>query len=120
MQHSVKTAGIPHSSTGSSDKAALSLSDYIRTVYKTEQGITGEAEELRRKLLDADPELAQLDARIGIDPQDIESRKILAVAYLRGGLPWSAYQLFNEIKAVAPRDFGAELGLGRIWDTWGD
>ena len=120
MQHSVKTAGIPHSSTASSDKAALSLSDYIRNVYKTEQGITGEAEELRRKLLDSDPELARLDARIGIDPQDIESRKTLAAAYLRAGLPWSAYQLFNEIKAVAPRDFEAELGLGRIWDTWGD
>ncbi len=120
MQHSVKTAGIPHSSTASSDKAALSLSDYIRNVYKTEQGITGEAEELRRKLLDSDPELAQLDARIGIDPQDIGSRKILAAAYLRGGLPWSAYQLFNEIKAVASHDFEAELGLGRIWDTWGD
>src|SRR6266516_310369 len=120
MQHSVKTAGIPHSSTGSSDKAAQSLTDYIRTVYKTEQGITGEAEELRRKLLDSDPELAQLDARIGIDPQDIGSRKILAAAYLRGGLPWSAYQLFNEIKAVASHDFEAELGLGRIWDTWGD
>jgi tetratricopeptide (TPR) repeat protein len=120
MQHSVKTGGIRHSNTGPSDKSALSLSDYIRSVYKTEQGNSVEAEELKRKLLDSDPELARLDTLIGIDPKDIESRKTLAAAYLRGGLPWSAYQLFNEIKAVAPGNFEADLGLGRIWDTWGD
>ena len=34
-------------------------------MYKTEQGSSVEAEELKRKLLDSDPKLARLDAVIG-------------------------------------------------------
>src|ERR1041384_6362925 len=94
---------------------ALPLSDYMRTVYKLSQEGAAESDELRQKLLDSNLELAQLAARVAADPKDVESRNKLADAYVKEGLPVSAYRLFSEVQALTGGDFHAELGLARIW-----
>ena len=117
----VKTGNSPYSNR-LPQKQALSLSDYIRTVYKVSQESTEEAEQLRRKFLDSNPEMALVAARVEANANDMESRKILAAAYLQQGLLSGAHQLYQEIRTAAGEglDFEAELGLARIWDKWAD
>ena len=120
MQRTVARNGAFPAPHKINDKAPLSLSDYIRTVYKISEQNTVEAEELRRKALESNPELAQIAARVAADPKDAQSRNKLAEGYLREGLLWSAYHLFHESRTLMDGNFDAEIGLARIWDKWGD
>ena len=120
MQRTVVRNGVAPLSKGITEKAPLTLSDYIRTVYKISEQNTVEAEELRRKVLDSHPELAQLAARVAADSKDVQSRNGLAEGYLREGLLWSAYYLFHESRNLTSGNFDAEIGLAQIWDKWTD
>jgi tetratricopeptide (TPR) repeat protein len=91
----------------------------MRTVYRISQEGSVEADELRQEVLDSNPELAQLAARIASDVKDVESRNTLAEAYLDRGLLKSAYALFSEALNNGS-NFRAEIGLARIWDKWQD
>jgi tetratricopeptide (TPR) repeat protein len=120
MQRTVaKNVRVP-AATRTSSKAPLSLSDYIQTVYKISEENTVEAEEARRKLLDSNPELAQLAARVAMDSKDVQSRNKLAEGYLHAGLLWSAYHLFQESRSLMDNNFDAEIGLAQTWDKWKD
>jgi len=102
-------------------RAPLSLSDYIRTVYKISQENTVEADDEQRKLLEQRPELAALAERARWNPGDVESRNELANAFLQEGNLWSAYNLFNEARNLTDgRSFHAEIGLAQVWDRWRD
>ena len=109
VQRSVVKTGSASHSSALSHKMQLSLSSYIRTVYKVEQENTGQVEEQRKKFLGTHPELAQLAASIAANAMDVEPRKTLAAAYLREGLLWNAYSLYEEIRNLVPADFDAEL-----------
>ena len=100
-------------------KAPLSISDYMRTVYRISQENSIEPDELRQKVLDSNPELAQLAARIAAGEKDVESRNTLAEAYLDHGLVRSAYALLTEA-LNGEGNFHTEIGLARIWDKWHD
>ena len=103
-----------------SAKAALPLSDYIRTVYRISQEGALEREDQRQKVLQSHPELAELASCVAADPANNECRIKLAEAYVHEGLLWSAYTLFNEALKVDGEEFRATLGLARIWDQWKD
>ncbi|HXG92292.1 MAG TPA: tetratricopeptide repeat protein [Blastocatellia bacterium] len=102
----------------SSSPAALS--EYIRTVLKISQENTASAEAVLTRLHERRPELAELARRASEDARDLASRKSLAAVYMEEGLYTFAFQLFQEIQVVAPRDSFAELGIARIWNEWND
>ncbi|MFY9556141.1 MAG: tetratricopeptide repeat protein [Blastocatellia bacterium] len=52
--------------------------------------------------------------------RDIDSRRLLAEAYLEEGLLPYAFQMYQEIRSIKPDDSLAELGVARVWDRWGD
>ncbi|MEW6130953.1 MAG: tetratricopeptide repeat protein [Acidobacteriota bacterium] len=96
------------------------LSEYIRTVLKISQENTVASEEKLAELLKAKPQLVALIQVAGANARDIQSRTLLAEAYFKAGLHRHAFQLYQEIKTIAPQDPIADLGLAKIWNEWGD
>lgn len=58
--------------------------------------------------------------RAAANGRDIDSRRLLAEAYLEDGLLPYAFQMYQEIQSIKPDDSLAELGVARIWDRRGD
>ena len=94
------------------------LSPYIRTVLKISQENTENRQALK-KFHEQRPTLEELLRHIAESPEDIESRRTLAAHYLKEGLYYSAFELYEQIRSNGFEDATAELGLARIWDTWG-
>jgi tetratricopeptide (TPR) repeat protein len=114
---------VPKSSIGTTPYQSgnpSDLSEYIRTVLKISQENTAATQEALKQLYERRPEIAALAQVIARKANDIESRHLLAAAYLQEKLYLPAFQLYQEIKAVAPEDSDAELAVARIWNEWGD
>jgi len=94
------------------------LSPYIRTVLKISQEDTENRQALK-KLHEQRPTLEELLRHIAESPEDIESRRTLAAHYLKEGLYYSAFELYEQIRSTGFEDATAERGLARIWDKWG-
>jgi len=94
------------------------LSPYIRTVFKISQEDTENRQALK-KLHEQRPLLEELLRRMAESPEDIESRRTLAAHYLKEGLYYSAFELYEQIRSTGFEDATAERGLARIWDKWG-
>jgi tetratricopeptide (TPR) repeat protein len=97
-----------------------SLSDYIRGVLKISGENTVVSEEALKQLHQRRPELADLAARIAERPRDLESRHLLATAYVEERLFGPALHLFQEVRALSPASSRAEAGIANIWREWGD
>jgi Flp pilus assembly protein TadD len=94
------------------------LAPYIRTVLKISQEDTENRQTLK-KLHARRPILEELLRHIAESPEDVESRRTLAAHYLKEGLYYSAFELYEQIRSTGLEDATAELGLARIWDEWG-
>jgi tetratricopeptide (TPR) repeat protein len=92
----------------------------MRPTLKISQENTLAVDEALKQLHDRRPELAALARHISQDPGDINSRKLLAAAYLAEQFFHQAFQLYQEIRAVVPDDAGVELSIARIWYEWGE
>ena len=94
------------------------LAPSIRTVLKISQEDTENRQTLK-KLHARRPILEELLRHIAESPEDVESRRTLAAHYLKEGLYYSAFELYEQIRSTGLEDATAELGLARIWDEWG-
>jgi len=94
------------------------LSPYIRTVLQISQEDTENRQALK-ELHEQRPALKELLRHIAESPDGIESRRTLAAHYLKEGLYYSAFELYEQIRSTGLEDATAELGLARIWDEWG-
>ena len=106
----------PASQSGSVDD----LASYIRGVLKISGENTAAESDAIEKLVASRPDLAALGKRAAADAHDVESRKLLAGEFMDRRFFASAYQLYQEVLSVAPRDAAAELGVARVWFEWGD
>jgi len=104
----------------SSSNSSAELSDYIRSVLKISGENTAAESDAITKLLETRPDLAAIARRAARDAKDVESRKQLAGEYMDRRFFVSAFQLYQEVLSVAPRDGAAELGVARVWFEWGD
>ncbi len=101
-----------------SSASPADLSEYIRTVLKISQEDTQNAQALK-KLHEQRPPLEELLKHIAESPEDVGSRRTLAGHYLKEGLYYSAFELYEQIRSTGFEDATAERGLARIWDEWG-
>src|SRR5215471_17295952 len=86
------------------------ISAYIRGVLKISAENTAAESDAVSKLLESRPDLAVLARRAARDARDIESRRQLAGEYFDQRFFANAFQLYQEVLSVAPRDAAAELG----------
>ena len=97
-----------------------SLSEYIRTAIKiSSENTEANAAALEQLHLEK-PEIADLAASVAANPNDIESMRLLAAAYLEHGLYVNAFQFYQQLRLNLPADAAADIGLARIWDEWRD
>ncbi|HWO02111.1 MAG TPA: tetratricopeptide repeat protein [Blastocatellia bacterium] len=115
-------AGSPNGDVAQSvnPNSPRALSDYVRSVLKISQENTVAAEEALKQLQQRRPDLATLSTRASASAADVDARRLLAEAYLDEGLLPYAFQMYQEIAAIKPRDARAEIGIARVWDKWGD
>lgn len=97
-----------------------SLSDYVRAVLKISQENTVSAERVLTQLHERRPELAALARRAAANAGDIESRRVLAEAYVEADLLPFAFQMYQEILTANAGNAEAEVGIATVWDRWGD
>src|SRR6266404_1997346 len=120
-QRSVRVApanGSAKDSTSSGSPTALS--NFIQATLKISRENTAAAEEALNQLHKRRPYLAELSSRIAANGTDIDSRRLLAEAYMDEGLLPYAFQMYQEIQSIKPEDSFAEVGVARLWDRWGD
>lgn len=96
------------------------LSNFIQATLKISRENTAVAEEALKQLLKRRPDLAELSGRAAANGKDIDSRRLLAEAYMGEELLPYAFQMYQEIQAIKPDDSLAELGVARVWDRWGE
>lgn len=122
MHHrSVRVAPPSGSANDSSSTGSPSaLSNFIQATLKISQENTAAAEDALKQLHKRRPYLAELSSRVAANGNDIDSRRLLAEAYMDEGLLPYAFQMYQEIQSIKPDDSLAELGVARVWDRWGD
>lgn len=122
MRHrSVRVAPTSGSANNSSSTGSpTALSNFIQATLRISQENTAAAEEALKQLHKRRPFLAELSGRVAANGTDIDSRRLLAEAYMEEELLPYAFQMYQEIQSIKPDDSLAELGVARIWDRWGD
>ena len=113
-----QTGGSTNNSSNSDSPAGLS--NFIQSVLKISQENTASAEESLKQLHKKRPDLAEMSQRAAANGNDIDSRRLLAEAYFDEGLLPFAFQMYQEIQSIRHADPGAEVGIARVWDRWGD
>jgi tetratricopeptide (TPR) repeat protein len=96
------------------------LSNFIQATLRISQENTAAAEDSLKQLHKRKPLLAELSARAASNGNDVDSRRLLADAYMDEGLLPFAFQMYQEIQSIKPNDSLAEVGVARVWDKWGD
>src|SRR5882724_4392122 len=122
MHHrSVRVAPANESAKDSSSSGSpTALSNFIQATLKISQENTAASEDALKQLNKRRPYLAELSSRIAANGTDIDSRRLLAEAYMDEGLLPYAFQMYQEIQSIKPGDSLAEVGVARLWDRWGD
>jgi tetratricopeptide (TPR) repeat protein len=122
MHHrSVRVAQPSGSGNNSSNSdSPAGLSNFIQATLKISQENTVATEEGLKQLEKKRPELAEMSRRAAANGNDIDSRRLLAEAYLEEGLLPYAFQMYQEIQSLKPADPLAEVGIARVWDRWGN
>jgi tetratricopeptide (TPR) repeat protein len=103
-----------------SSGSPTALSNFIQATLKISQENTAAAEEALKQLHKRRPYLAELSSRVAANGNDIDSRRLLAEAYMDEELLPYAFQMYQEIQSIKPDDSLAELGVAQVWDRWGD
>ena len=96
------------------------LSNFIQATLRISRENTVAAEDALKQLHKRRPLLAELSSRVAANGTDIDSRRLLAEAYMEEELLPYAFQMYQEIQSIKPDDSLAELGVARVWDRWGD
>ena len=104
----------------SSSGSPSALSNFIQATLRISQENTVAAEDALKQLHKRKPFLAELSTRAASNGNDIDSRRLLAEAYMDEGLLPFAFQMYQEIQSIKPQDSLAEVGVARVWDRWGD
>src|ERR1041384_171592 len=104
----------------SSSGSPTALSNFIQATLKISQENTAAAEDALKQLHKRRPDLADLSRRVAVNGNEIDSRRLLAEAYMNEGLLPYAFQMYQEIQSIKPDDSLAELGVARVWDRWGN
>jgi Flp pilus assembly protein TadD len=111
--------GVPALEKPRAANEAPSVGNYLRGVIKISIDNASKDEAMER-LLEAQPQLADLAKRVSSHPADFAAAKTLAAAYLDADLYGSAYEIYYRIHMASAKDPAVEMALGRIWDSWGD
>ena len=120
-QKSVRVAPASSAANDSgSTGSPTALSNFIQATLRISQENTMAAEEALKQLHKRRPVLAELSSRVAANGNDFDSRRMLADAYMDEGLLPYAFQMYQEIQSIRPNDPGAQLGVARVWDRWGD
>src|ERR1041384_1716941 len=104
----------------SSSGSPTALSNFIQATLKISQENTAAAADALKQLHKRRPDLADLSRRVAVNGNEIDSRRLLAEAYMNEGLLPYAFQMYQEIQSIKPDDSLAELGVARVWDRWGN
>jgi tetratricopeptide (TPR) repeat protein len=119
-QHSVRVATNAPATQSNDTGSPSALSNFIQATLRISQENTVAAEVALKQLQKRRPFLAELAGRVEKNGTDVDSRRLLAEAYMEEGLLPFAFQMYQEIQSIKPNDSGAELGVARVWDRWGD
>lgn len=120
-QRSVRVAPANASATQSVDTGSPNaLSNFIQATLKISGENTVAADDALKQLYKRRPLLNEMASRAATNGNDIESRQLLAQAYMEEGLLPFAFQMYQEIQSIKPDGSSAELGIARIWDRWGN
>ena len=114
------TAGSNVDSSPGSTGTPTALSNFIQATLRISQENTLAVEEALKKLHKRRPYLAELSSKAAANGNDVDSRRLLADAYMEEGLLPYAFQMYQEIQSIKPNDSLAEVGVARVWDQWGD
>jgi tetratricopeptide (TPR) repeat protein len=114
------TAGAPADSSPGSTGSPTALSNFIQATLRISQENSLAAEEALKKLHKRRPYLAELSSKVTANGTDVDSRRLLADAYMEEGLLPFAFQMYQEIISIKPNDSLAEVGVAKVWDRWGD
>ena len=118
---SVRVAPANGSAKQSNDSGTpTALSNFIQATLRISQENTAAAADALKQLHTRRPHLAELSRRVATNGTDIDSRRLLADAYMDEGLLPYAFQMYQEIQSIKPDDSRAALGVARVWDRWGD
>src|SRR6266849_6685598 len=118
MHHKSVRVASPSGSANDSGSSGspTALSNFIQATLKISQENTAAAEDALKQLHKRRPYLAELSSRIAANGTDIDSRRLLAEAYMDEGLLPYAFQMYQEIQSIKPDDSLAEVGVARIWE----
>jgi tetratricopeptide (TPR) repeat protein len=120
-QRSVRVAPASGSARDSSNLGSpTALSNFIQATLRISQENSAAAQEALKQLHNRRPFLAELSSRVAANGTDIDSRRLLAEAYMDEGLLPYAFQMYQEIQSIKPDDSLAQVGVARLWDRWGD
>ncbi|MFB3903049.1 MAG: tetratricopeptide repeat protein [Acidobacteriota bacterium] len=96
------------------------LSSYIRTALRISAEKGPQVERQLKQAQEQNPELARQADEYAARPADLESGLRLADSYLRAGLYFPAYEVYQRLRAATEPRVEIELGLAGIWDQWQD
>ena len=118
MRHRSVRVAPPSGSANDSGSSGspTALSNFIQATLRISRENTAAAEDALNQLHKRRPYLAELSSRVAANGTDVDSRRLLAEAYLDEGLLPYAFQMYQEIQSIKPDDSLAELGVARVWD----
>src|SRR6266404_1543516 len=109
MHHSsVRVAQPSGSNNSTSSGSPNGLSNFIQATLKISGENTVAAEDALKQLHKRRPLLDELASRAAANGSDIESRQLLAQAYMEEGLLPFAFQMYQEIQSIKPDGSSAE------------
>ena len=108
---SVRVSPNTSAQESSSSGSPTALSNFIQATLRISQENTAASEEALKQLHKKRPHLAELSERVAKNGADIDSRRLLADAYINEGLLPYAFQMYQEIQSLKPNDSRASLGI---------
>ncbi len=97
-----------------------SLSSYIRTVLKISAEKGPQVEQQLKQAEAQSPDLTRQAEESSAHPADVATGLRLAESYVKAGLYFPAYEVYQRLQAAAEPRAEIELGLAGIWDKWQD
>jgi tetratricopeptide (TPR) repeat protein len=97
-----------------------SLTEYNRMVFKNSHEGAAQDSEAYDRLLKEDAKIEELAQHVDQNPNDLESKRQLALALVDHGLNRRAYELLSQLETALPADAVVALGMARVWEAWGD
>ncbi len=119
-QSTLVRSQIPSARNAYRPAAPGSLSAYIRTVLKISAEKGAKVEQQLKQAEAQSPDLTRLAEESSAHPADVEMGLRLAESFVKAGLYFPAYEVYQRLQAAAEPRAEIELGLAGIWDKWQD